>query len=71
MVYYYTLMYFARKSRMIINEKQRLEVLGINGNDESDAAPILTFHDPQHDALVEHFLRQEYFHKSKLMSTRF
>ena len=46
---------FRPKSRMIINEKQRLEVLGINGNDESDAAPILTFHGPQHDALVEHF----------------
>ena len=52
---------FRPKSRMIINEKQRLEVLGINGIDESDAAPILTFHGPQHDALVEHFFETRIF----------
>ena len=52
---------FRPKHRMIINEKQRLEVLGINSNDESDAAATLTFHSPRHDALVEHFFETRIF----------
>ena len=52
---------FRPKHRMIINEKQRLEVLGINSNDESDSAATLTFHSPRHDALVEHFFETRIF----------